>query len=80
LNYGGEQYPLYIETTEKDLKKVDFEMVKRMFEEGFRDPSEFTFTFVGNFGKFSNLKKTAIPMLTTYLGSIPEKSLKILNR
>ena len=50
----------------KELNQVSLENAYDFYKERFADASDFTFTFVGNFKKDS-----IIPLLETYLGSLP---------
>jgi len=47
------------------INKLDFEIMKRVYQERFVDASDFTFVFVGNIDAAK-----AKPMIETYLGSI----------
>ncbi len=48
------------------LNKVEFETIKNIYSDRFKDASDFTFIFTGNI----NAEK-AKPLIETYLGSIP---------
>ena len=49
------------------INKLDFETMKRVYQERFVDASDFTFVFVGNIDA-----EKAKPMIETYLGSIKD--------
>jgi len=58
-------------TTSDKLDKVDFEKSFQIYQERFKDASDFTFVFVGNF----DVEKIK-PLLETYLGGLPSNSQK----
>ncbi len=58
-------------TTIDKIDKVDFEKSFKIYQERFKDASDFTFVFVGNF-EVEKMK----PMLETYLGGLPSKGQK----
>jgi zinc protease len=55
----------------EDWDKIDFSRSFEIYEERFKDASNFTFVFVGNF-RIDSLK----PMLTQYIGSLPSAGKK----
>ncbi len=57
-------------TIEK-LNRVDFEKCFKIYQDRFKDASDFTFVFVGNFD-IDKIK----PMLETYLGGLPSNGQK----
>ncbi len=58
-------------TTVDKLEKVDFEKSYKIYQERFKDASDFTFIFVGNF----EIDKLT-PLLETYLGGLPSNGQK----
>lgn len=58
-------------TTINKLNKIDFETSFKIYQERFKDASDFTFVFVGNFD-VNKIK----PMLETYLGGLPSNGQK----
>jgi zinc protease len=52
--------------TEEQIDKINIEDIKKFYAERFKDGSDFTFTFVGDF-KVNELKL----LITKYLGSLP---------
>lgn len=58
-------------TTIDKLDKVDLDKSFKIYQERFKDASDFTFVFVGNF----DIEKIK-PMLETYLGGLPSKGQK----
>ncbi len=58
-------------TTSDKLDKVDFEKSFQIYQERFKDASDFTFILVGNF----DVEKIK-PLLETYLGGLPSNSQK----
>ena len=52
--------------TEEQIDKINIEDIKKFYAERFKDGSDFTFTFVGDF-KVDELKL----LITKYLGSLP---------
>ncbi len=53
------------------LSEVSLKEIEEVYMERFSDPSDFYYVFTGNFSVHE-----IIPMLTTYIGSIPAKNLK----
>lgn len=66
---ASDHHPRTILFDTKMIEKLDFETMKKVYQERIADASDFTFVFVGNI----DMEK-AKPMIETYLGSI--KSLK----
>jgi zinc protease len=58
--------PRALSLTEEQIDKINIEDIKKFYAERFKDGSDFTFTFVGDF-KVDELK----PLITKYLGSLP---------
>ncbi|MGI0107021.1 M16 family metallopeptidase [Salinimicrobium sp. WS361] len=63
--------PWATELSLQNIDKVSLEEAYDFYTERFADASDFTFTFVGNFEKDS-----IIPLLETYLGSLPATNSK----
>lgn len=57
--------------TMESLTDVDLKEIEEIYIERFSDPSDFYYVFTGNFSV-----EEIIPLLTTYIGSIPAKNLK----
>jgi len=58
--------PRALSLTEEQIDKINIEDIKKFYAERFKDGSDFTFTFVGDF-KVDELK----PLIAKYLGSLP---------
>jgi len=58
--------PRALSLTEEQIDKINIEDIKKFYSERFKDGSDFTFTFVGDF-KVDELKL----LITKYLGSLP---------
>ncbi|MFA6933110.1 MAG: insulinase family protein [Bacteroidales bacterium] len=57
--------------TEDQVKKMNIDEMYQIFRERFSDASDFTFTFVGNFGI-----DTTIALIEKYIGGMPSKGKK----
>ena len=61
-----QNHPRTRKITENEIEKINLEDVASIYEDRFKDASDFTFSFVGDF-KISELK----PLIEKYLGSLP---------
>ena len=61
-----QNHPRARKITENEIEKINLEDVASIYEDRFKDASDFTFSFVGDF-KISELR----PLIEKYLGSLP---------
>ncbi len=54
-----------------DLSKIDYKRAIELYNDRFKDMSDFTFTFVGNIDE-----KTFVPLMEQYLGALPNLNRK----
>ena len=61
-----QNHPRARKITENEIEKINLVDISNIYEDRFKDASDFTFSFVGDF-EISELK----PLIEKYLGSLP---------
>ena len=62
--YAG--HPRSYQMKSSDVEKIDYAKIMQMYNDRFKDASDFTFLFVGNIDP-----ETVKPLIATYLGGLP---------
>ena len=73
-NFGNifyQNHPRILNLTEQEIDQINLEDIKTFYADRFKDASDFTFTFVGDF-KIDEFKG----LIQKYLGSLPNKGRK----